>query len=166
MQEDPFAQPGTPSEPAPGAPSPTLTPPLPTDSAVTDAPATTAECQHVTKEVCQKSNTGLVATSVGYVLALVVIFTVLRRIWNRKATMSFGAGFLLSLTLAAGGAAALAAFDPVRGADVNCCLASGVFKAEILLQDATAGRAVLFGMLPASVLFMLVFFIERLLKRK
>ena len=158
---DPFA----PAVP-PGAAAGATQPPAAQGSAagVPDV-VTTAACQHVTKEVCAKSNTPLIATSVGYVIVCVVAMTVLRVWWNRRGTSSAGIRFMVPLFFGSVGAGILAAFDPLRGQDLICCLASGVFKAEILLQDSTAGRAVLLGALPAVVLFVIVAIIEKMMKR-
>ncbi|MBK7823520.1 MAG: hypothetical protein IPJ61_21270 [Tessaracoccus sp.] len=152
MQKDPFAQ---------------TTPDQGSGSSMPTAPtAAKAGCEYITKDVCGKSNNGILFTSAGYVIVLVAAFSLGRRMLNRRGGMSSGAALLLTLIGAAGGAAVLAALDPIRGADATCCLASDVFKAEIFLQDSTPGRAVLLGLVPAAVLFLLVYVAERVFGKR
>ena len=103
MQKDPFA----PSGPDQGS-----------GSALPAAPKAVKEgCEYITKDVCDKSNTGILLTCAGYVIVLVAAFSLLRRLLDRRGGMSSGAAFLLTLIGAAGGAAALAALDPIRSND-------------------------------------------------
>ncbi len=141
-------------------------------SAASTAPATTqiagelaAQCEHVTSALCAKQNTTMLAIDGGYVVASVLLVALLRAWLNKRGTGGGGLRFFLPLLLGAGGAGALAGLDPARGADLACCLAHGTFRAEILLQDSNVGRALLFGALPAAVLFTLVVVIVGAIRR-
>lgn len=123
------------------------------------------KCEHVTSALCAKQNGAMIAVDVGYVVVCVVIVALLRAWLNKRGTGSGGLRFFLPLLLGAGGAGALAGLDPARGADLACCLAHGTFRAEILLQDSTVGRALLFGALPAAVLFTLIVVIIGAIRR-
>jgi hypothetical protein len=107
----------------------------------------------------------LLGTAGGYVAVSVLIVSVWRSWWNKKGTSSSSVRFWVPMLLGAGSAGALAGFDPARGPDLKCCLASGVFRPEILLQDSTVGRAFLFGVVPALVLYFLVTLVAGMLKR-
>lgn len=120
-------------------------------------------CEHITGELCQKSNTGLLATAGGYVLVCVVLFTGIRIWWDRRGTSRGVIRFVVTCALAAGIAATLAGLDPFRGDTLQCCIDNPVFRAYVLLQDSSIGRAMLFGLLPTSVLLVLVMVGERLI---
>lgn len=113
------------------------------------------QCEHITGELCGKANTGLIATAVGYVLFCVILFTGIRIWWDRRGTSKGVIRFVVTGALAAGIAATLAGLDPFRGETLRCCIDSPVFRAYVLLQDSSIGRALLLGLLPTSALFVL-----------
>lgn len=98
----------------------------------------------------------MLAIDGGYVIACVFLVALLRAWLNKRGTGSGALRFFFPMLLGAGGAGALAGLDPARGGDLACCLAHATFRAEILLQDSTIGRAMLFGALPAAVLFTVI----------
>jgi hypothetical protein len=123
------------------------------------------KCDHVTSALCAKQNSMMLAVDAGYVVVCVLLVALLRAWLNKRGTGGGAMRFFLPLFLGAGGAGALAGLDPARGADLACCLAHGTFRSEILLQDSTVGRALLFGALPAAVLFTLVVIIIGAVRR-
>lgn len=151
-QNDPFAQ------PPPGAGPSTQA------GAAQAAPSTLASCEHITRELCERSNPALLASAAGYVVASVLLFSLVRAWWNRRGTSSAAARFIVPLLLASAAAGVLVALDPARGQDLRCCLLHGVFKAEVLLQDSTAGRTMLLGVLPTAALYTVVAFVSRLVR--
>lgn len=147
--QDPFAPDPRPSG---GADAGVAAPgPGPASNSVVDA-----KCEHITSAVCGKQNTMLLATAGGYVVVTVILVSVWRSWWNKKGTGTASIRLWLPMLLGAATAGLLAGFDPARSEDLKCCLASGVFRPEILLQDSSIGRAFLFGALPAIVLYFLV----------
>jgi hypothetical protein len=161
--QDPFAQPtatgtaavtggatATPAQPAPGPTS-------------IDLPG--IKCDHVTSALCAKQNTPLIATAAGYVVVCVLLVALLRAWWNKRGSPGPAFAFWFPMFLGATGAGLLAGLDPVRGDDLKCCLASGVFRAEVILQDSSMGRAFLFGAIPAVVLYLVVALVIGLIKR-
>jgi hypothetical protein len=114
------------------------------------------KCDHITSALCGKQNSAMIGVDAGYVVVSVLIVALLRAWLNKRGSGGGALRFFLPMFLGAGAAGTLAGLDPARGADLACCLANGTFRAEILLQDSTVGRALLFGALPAAVLFTLV----------
>jgi hypothetical protein len=151
-QKDPFAPEaaGASGEAQPPAPGPGG-----------DVAQMMVDCEHITAELCGKTNTALVASAAGYVVVCVLVFTMISVWWNRRGTSTAGVRFVVPLLFACAAAAALVAFDPIRGQDLKCCLAHGVFKAQVLLNDSTAGRAALFGAVPTAALYTLVALVSR-----
>ncbi len=141
-QPDPFAAP-TPASSAPSVPA-----------AVATAVAGLS-CDHLTSAVCGKQNTTMIGVAIGYAVVAVVVALVWRVTWTKKGHGSAFAQFFAPLLLAASAAGALVGFDPARGDDLRCCLASSVFRPEIFLQTSTVARAVVLGVLPAAVLYTL-----------
>lgn len=163
---DPFAT-------SSGATAPTTTEsggaaPAPTDTAEPSAPAPAPDpkCIHVTEVVCKAANTTLLATGGGYVGVLVIVCLIWRFIWNKKGFSSPFVRLIVPMFGAAVGAGLLAGFDPIRGDDATCCLASQTFKAQIFLQDAAVGRAFLLGALPAIVLYFVVVLIAGFFRKR
>lgn len=107
----------------------------------------------------------MLATDAGYVGVCVLLAAVWRAWWNKRGTGSGAARFFIPLFAAMAGAGLFAGLDPARGNDLSCCLASGVFRAEILLQDSGVGRAFLFGAVPAALLFTVVVMVAGALRR-
>lgn len=153
-QSDPFAAQGAPPASASAAPGP-----IPGGGTEVAVAPPKIGCEHITSALCAKQNNAMLALEGGYVAACVFIAALLRAMFNKRATGSNAFRFLFPMLLAAGGAGTLTALDPARGADLACCLGSSTFRAQILLQDSTIGRALLFGALPAAILFTVVVFI-------
>jgi hypothetical protein len=120
------------------------------------AAAPSPACEYITKNICGAQNTGLLLKSGAYVVIAVLLFSLLRGWWDRRGTRTAGVRFVATLLPAAGTAGALAYVDPTRGQDLACCLASSIFKSEILIQDSALARGALLGFVPAAVLFVLV----------
>lgn len=157
-QPDPFATPGSGSSAGSSnsnAVDATAGPP-------TDVPSPT--CEYITKSTCSAQDTGLLLKSGAYVAIAVLIFSLLRVWWDKRGTSTAGVRFVATLLPAAAAAAVLSYLDPARGQDLKCCLASPIFKSQILLQDSAIGRGALLGFLPAAVLFVLVAMIIRKVK--
>jgi hypothetical protein len=138
----------------------------PSDKAaeVANAAAAVVGCLHITSALCQKQNQQLGMVAAGYVIGCVLLTSLWRGWWNRRGTSSATVRLMLPMLTGAAAAGALVALDPARGADLECCLASNVLRAEILLQDSTIARALLLGALPAIVLYLLVAFATGLSK--
>ena len=168
-QPDPFASPDSgssagPAETGSGSGSGSereteLTPHQP--AAAQASPA----CEYITRAVCSRQDTALLLKSGAYVLVVVLLFSVLRVWWDKRGTNTAGVRFIATLLPAATAAGVLAYLDPARGQDLACCLASPVFKSEILLQDSALGRGALLGFAPAAALFVLVAITLKLVKR-
>lgn len=161
----------TPLTPTPAPPTPATTPPpSPPPPSPESLPSPTTgpspECDHVTAEICDSTNRRLLATSAGYVLVMILLFTIVRVWWNHRGTSTSGVRLLVTLALATAGAGLLVGLDPIRAHDLTCCLDDQTLKSHILLQDSQPGRIALFGVLPCAVLFFLVAFVEKLVKRK
>jgi hypothetical protein len=69
------------------------------------------------------------------------------------------------MLLAGVDAGVFAGIDPLRSVHLKCCVANHDFVTRVYLQDSEVARAVLFGVLPALVLFVAVAVVEKLLKR-
>lgn len=156
--QDPFTDKPTPV--SSGSAGTTAPPP-----STVPAPVEVEGCSHITSALCGKQNTLLMGTAAGYVAVCVLVVSLWRWWWNKKGTSSSAARFWIPLLLGGAAAGTLAGLDPARGPDLKCCLASGVFRPEILLQDSSVGRAILLGALPAIVLYSIVTFITGMLKR-
>jgi hypothetical protein len=146
-----------------GATAPATTPgnEQPADAA---APAPSPACEYITKSICSSQNSGLLLKSGAYVVIAVLLFSLLRVWWDRRGTRTAGVRFVATLLPAAGTAGILAYLDPTRGQDLTCCLASSIFKSEILIQDSALARGALLGFVPAAVLFVLVAIILKIVK--
>jgi hypothetical protein len=114
------------------------------------------ECAHVTKAVCGRQGTPLLLTAAAYVAAAVIVGIIWKRIWDKRGTSTPGVRFMTPLSISAAIAGVLCGLDPVRGGDLTCCLANGVLRSEILLQDNNMARAFLLGVVPAAVLYAIV----------
>lgn len=121
-----------------------------------EAPATSAACEHITKQICSAQDSGLLLKSAAYVIIAVLLFSLLRVWWDRRGTRTAGGRFVATLLPAAAAAGVLAYLDPTRGQDLKCCLASSIFKSEILFQDSAIARGAVLGFLPAAALFVIV----------
>lgn len=157
-RQDPFAAPGA-------APAATASPGAPQATASAPDAQVSATCEHITAALCDKQNNSMLALDAGYVAGSVFIAALIRAWFNKRATGSNAFRFLFPMLLAVAGAGALTGTDPARGADLSCCLLSPAFRDHVLLQDSTIGRAVLFGVLPAAVLYVLVVVIVRAIRR-
>lgn len=163
---DPFATPpragegSSTSAAAETAPAP-ATAPAPTTAA--PAPPSPA-CEYTTEATCSKQNTGLLLKSGAYVFIAVLLGSLLRVWWNRRGTNTAGVRFVATLLPTAGAAGALAYFDPVRGQDLACCLASPVYQGQILMADSALARAALLGFVPAAIAFVLVAIVLRIVR--
>ncbi len=161
QSSDPFA--------APGAATATAQPPSAASAGSAPGPvatvATLPGCEHITRVLCEKQNNTMLALDGGYVAGCVLVAALLRAWFNRRGTGSIAFRFLLPLLLASLGAGILTATDPARGPDLACCLGTAAFRAQVLLQDSSIGRAVLFGALPAVVLFTVVVIVIRAIKK-
>jgi hypothetical protein len=132
------------------APTPSVTDPAPAE------PAPSPACEHVTKQICGAQDSGLLLKSAAYVIIAVLLLTLVRVWWDKRGTSTAGVRFVATLLPAALGAGALAFLDPTRGQDLKCCLASAIFKNEILFQDSAMARGAVLGLLPAAALFVIV----------
>lgn len=160
--QDPFAQPtGSATAAPPGAAGPTAAPAL----APSNIEIPGLKCDHVTSALCGKQNTGMIATAAGYVAVCVLLMVLLKVWWNKRGSPGPGFAFWFPMLMSGAGAGLLAGFDPIRGDDLKCCLANGVFRAEVILQDSSIGRAFLFGAIPALVLFAAVALVIGIIKR-
>jgi hypothetical protein len=131
---------------------------------ITDG-STSAACEHITGAICTKQNNSMLGVAAAYVGVCVLVACLLRAWFNKRATGSNAFRFIFPMFLAAAGATALVALDPAAGADLRCCLESSVFRSQIILQDSNLGRAALFGLLPAIVLYTLVVFVISKIRR-
>jgi len=126
--------------------------------------AVDAACGHITSALCGQQNTPMIATAAGYVVVSTLIVLVWRASWEKRGTNTGGVRFLVPMTVGAALAGTLTGLDPARGDALRCCLANAVFRPEILLADSAIGRAFLFGVLPAMMLYTLGAFISGMLK--
>lgn len=133
---------------------PAAPPPPPASEASGEPPA--SACEHITTSICSTQSTGIVLKSGAYIIISVLLFSLLRLWWDKRGTSTAGVRFVTTLLPAAASAGALAYFDPMRGQDLACCLASSAYTSEILLQDSALGRAALLGFVPAAALFVVV----------
>jgi len=99
-----------------------------------------------------------------YVIIAVLLFTLIRVWWDKRGTKTAGVRFVATLLPAALGAGVLACLDPTRGQDLKCCLASVIFKNEILFQDSALARGAVLGLLPAATLFTVVAIVLKVLR--
>ena len=158
--------PSTPSAAAPTAP-PATAPGAANAAAPTTPARLLTECEGVnlTDVDCRNSNGGLLAKSAGYVLLCVLLFSILRMAWNRRGTSSAGVRFILPLLFSGAAAGTLVGLDPLRSRLLTCCIANPDFVATVHFQDSEVARAVLFGVLPAMVVYLVVAVVEKLVKR-
>ena len=166
-QPDPFATGSGSAEGSAGSAAgggPSTTAPAISNEQPADAVAPSPACEYITKSVCSSQNTGLLLKSGAYVIIAVLLFSLLRVWWDRRGTRTAGVRFVATLLPAAGTAGVLAYLDPTRGQDLTCCLASSIFKSEILIQDSALARGALLGFVPAAVLFVLVAIILKIVK--
>jgi hypothetical protein len=119
-------------------------------------PTVTPACEHITKQICSTQDSGLLLKSAAYVIIAVLLFSLLRVWWDRRGTRTSGVRFVATLLPAALGAGVLSYLEPTRGQDLKCCLASSIFKNEILFQDSALARGAVLGFLPAAALFVIV----------
>jgi hypothetical protein len=147
--QDPFA-------PKSADPSSAASDASPTEAAQVPVGPVDESCGHITSALCIKQNRQLGLLAGGYVLVCVVLVSVWRAWWNRRGTSTAGVRLIVPMLLGAAGSGLLVGFDPAQGADLRCCLAHRVLRAEILLQDSDVARAFLFGAAPAVVLYLVV----------
>lgn len=126
--------------------------------------AVDAACGQITSALCAKQNTMMLAVAAGYVLVSTLLALVWRARWEKRGTASGGTRFLVPMVTGAALAGALTGLDPARGDDLRCCLASAVFRSEVLLSDSSMGRAFLFGVLPTMVLYTIGSFVAGMMK--
>jgi hypothetical protein len=143
--------------------SATPTPPAGDPARVDPAPPSPA-CEHITKQICSAQDSGLLLKSAAYVIIAVLLFTLIRVWWDKRGTSTAGVRFVATLLPAAAGAGALSYLDPTRGQDLKCCLASAVFKSEILFQDSALARGAVLGLLPAAALFVIIAIVLKVLR--
>jgi hypothetical protein len=164
---DPFEAPAGADggRPVPGATTTTAPPPVgtastPASAAPATQPVLLAGCDHLSRLVCERANTGILATSGGYAVASALLFSLLRVWLARRGANRFLPLLVLSAALAGG----LSVMDPAAAHDLRCCLASPVFRGELLLSGSVPGRAALVG-LAGLVLYTLAWLGEKLVRR-
>lgn len=165
-QSDPFASGSGSADGSAGsgaAGSAVLAPPASEPARVDPAPPSPA-CEHITKQICSAQDSGLLLKSAAYVLISVLLFSLIRVWWDKRGTSTAGVRFVATLLPAAAGAGALSYLDPTRGQDLKCCLASAVFKSEILFQDSALARGAVLGLLPAAALFVIIAIVLKVLR--
>ncbi len=149
---DPFAAPaGASPSPAGGVPA--------------AGSALDTTCGHITSALCSKQNTTMLLIAAGYVVLCVAGAALWRASWARRGHGSAAAQFLAPGVAGAAASGLLIWFDPARGDDLRCCLASAVFRGEIFFQESVAARAVVLGVLPAALLYTLVVFAVGAMRR-
>jgi hypothetical protein len=157
-QPDPFAAGSGSAGGSAGAGTASGSAPMPpaSDPAPAEPTPPSPACEHITKQICTAQDSGLLLKSAAYVVIAVLLFSLIRVWWDKRGTSTAGIRFVATLLPAAVGAGALAYLDPTRGQDLKCCLASAIFKNEILFQDSALARGAVLGLLPAAALFVIV----------
>lgn len=122
-------------------------------------------CEHITAALCDKQNKTMLGLDAGYVVGCVFVAALVRAWFNKRATGSNAFRFLVPMLLAVSGAGALVGLDPARSSDLSCCLETPAFREHIFLPDSVVGRAVLFGVVPAAILYVIVVVVTRAIRR-
>jgi len=161
-QPDPFAA-GSGSA-GTGAASGSAPTPSASDPAVAEPARPSPACEQITKQICSAQDSGLLLKSAAYVVIAVLLLTLIRVWWDKRGTGTAGVRFVATLLPAALGAGVLSYLDPTRGQDLKCCLASAIFKNEILFQDSALARGAVLGLLPAAALFVIFAIVLKVLR--
>ena len=124
------------------------------------------DCPPLSEKICKEANTSLFLVSAGYLLVCLFLALLLNSIWASREPANPLVPFLVPLILFAIINAVLVGIDPMGSANLECCLASGVFRVTLFLGDSAVARALVLGALPCGVLYALILVIIRFFQNR
>ncbi|MFH1436761.1 MAG: hypothetical protein ABIJ56_13720 [Pseudomonadota bacterium] len=123
-------------------------------------------CPPLSQKLCGKANVSLLLMCGGYVIVCLFLGLLAYFLWSKRGTGSAGLRFLVPMLVFSAAAGTLVGLDPLRPQNLACCLADGTFRTVLFLGDSAPARALVLGVLPLAVLFVIIVITANALHRR
>lgn len=122
-------------------------------------------CAEVSSSICSKANTTFLTMCAGYVVVTLLICVLWTVLWSGRSPSGAGMKFAIPLVLGGVVAAVAVGFDPFASENYLCCVADSTFHATLFLGESRVARALVLGLLPFLVLYVIVVFVVKAVRR-
>lgn len=134
-------------------------------AALPHALTTAAACAEISSSICARANTNFLTMAGGYVAVALLLCVAWTILWSGRSPSGAGMKFMVPLVIGALVATCAVGFDPFASENYLCCIGDPVMRATLLLGESRVARALVLGTLPFSVLYVVIVFIVRALRR-